>query len=172
MNPMEEGTMELRTKGAALLSAAAIAGTLTGAAAQAQDKDFTIAVSIPAATHGWTGGVVYHAQEAEKQLEAAYPNIDVIVSMNPVRGSSAVRSPDPSALTYEVTSAPRCSLARTLTPGMWRLTARSCRGSTVIRTGSLRTLSPAAIVTLVAPPKRTCMLDPDNKAGPRRRCPT
>ncbi len=80
MNPMEEGTMELRTKGAALLSAAAIAGTLTGAAAQAQDKDFTIAVSIPAATHGWTGGVVYHAQEAEKQLEAAYPNIDVIVS--------------------------------------------------------------------------------------------
>ena len=80
MNPMEEGTMELRTKGAALLSAAAIAGALTGAAAQAQDKDFTIAVSIPAATHGWTGGVVYHAQEAEKQLEAAYPNIDVIVS--------------------------------------------------------------------------------------------
>jgi ribose transport system substrate-binding protein len=77
---MEEGTMELRTKGAALLSAAAIAGALTGAAAQAQDKDFTIAVSIPAATHGWTGGVVYHAQEAEKQLEAAYPNIDVIVS--------------------------------------------------------------------------------------------
>ncbi|MGR3585682.1 MAG: substrate-binding domain-containing protein, partial [Pseudooceanicola nanhaiensis] len=72
--------MELRTKGAALLSAAAIAGALTGAAAQAQDKDFTIAVSIPAATHGWTGGVVYHAQEAEKQLEAAYPNIDVIVS--------------------------------------------------------------------------------------------
>ena len=89
MNPMEEGTMELRTKGAALLSAAAIAGALTGAAAQAQDKDFTIAVSIPAATHGWTGGVVYHAQEAEKQIEAAYPNIDVIVS---TASSSTTRS--------------------------------------------------------------------------------
>lgn len=72
--------MTLTTKGAALFSAAIAAGALTGAAAQAQDTEFTIAVSIPAATHGWTGGVVYHAQEAEKQIEAAYPNIDVIVS--------------------------------------------------------------------------------------------
>lgn len=72
--------MKITTKGAALLSAVAVAGALTGAQAQAQDKEFTIAVSIPAATHGWTGGVVYHAEEAEKQLEAAYPNIDVIVS--------------------------------------------------------------------------------------------
>lgn len=72
--------MKLRTKGAALLSAAVVAGALTSVAAQAQDAEFTIAVSIPAATHGWTGGVVYHAQEAEKQIEAAYPNIDVIVS--------------------------------------------------------------------------------------------
>lgn len=72
--------MKLRMKLTALLSAAVVAGAVTGAAAQAQDKEFTIAVSIPAATHGWTGGVVYHAQEAEKQLEAAYPNIDVIVS--------------------------------------------------------------------------------------------
>ncbi len=72
--------MKLKTKGAALLSAAVVAGALTGAAAEAQDTKFTIAVSIPAATHGWTGGVVYHAQEAEKQIEAAYPNIDVIVS--------------------------------------------------------------------------------------------
>ncbi len=72
--------MKLSTKGTALLSAAIFAGGLAATTAQAQDKEFTIAVSIPAATHGWTGGVVYHAQEAEKQLEAAYPNIDVIVS--------------------------------------------------------------------------------------------
>ena len=65
---------------ATLLSAAVVAAALSGATAQAQEKEFTIAVSIPAATHGWTGGVVYHAQEAEKQLEAAFPNIDVIVS--------------------------------------------------------------------------------------------
>lgn len=72
--------MRIRKTGTALLSAAVVAGGLSATAALAQDKEFTIAVSIPAATHGWTGGVVYHAQEAEKQLEAAYPNIDVIVS--------------------------------------------------------------------------------------------
>lgn len=72
--------MKFRKTGAALLSATIATGMLTSTTAQAQDKEFTIAVSVPAATHGWTGGVVYHAQEAEKQLEAAYPNIDVIVS--------------------------------------------------------------------------------------------
>ena len=67
-------------KGAQILSATLLAGALTSAPALAQDKEFTIAVSIPAATHGWTGGVVYHAERAEKEIEAAYPNIDVIVS--------------------------------------------------------------------------------------------
>ncbi len=67
-------------QGARILSATLMAGALTSAPALAQDKEFTIAVSIPAATHGWTGGVVYHAERAEKEIEAAYPNIDVIVS--------------------------------------------------------------------------------------------
>ncbi|PCJ04598.1 MAG: ABC transporter substrate-binding protein [Rhodobacteraceae bacterium] len=63
------------------MSAATVATvSLVGAAAHAQDAEFTIAVSIPAATHGWTGGVVYHAQRAEKEIEAAFPNIDVIVT--------------------------------------------------------------------------------------------
>lgn len=61
-----------------LASAAALA--TTAFAAQAQEIEFTIAVSIPAATHGWTGGVVYHAEQAAQQIEAAFPNIDVIVS--------------------------------------------------------------------------------------------
>lgn len=64
-----------------LLSAASIVA-LTAGAALAQDK-VTIAVSIPAATHGWTGGVVYHAEQAEKEIEAAFPNIDVIVKTSP-----------------------------------------------------------------------------------------
>ena len=63
-----------------LLSTAAIVLALPLGIAQAQDKKVTIAVSIPAATHGWTGGVVYHAQQAEKEIEAAFPNIDVVVS--------------------------------------------------------------------------------------------
>lgn len=64
-----------------LFSAAALAA-LAATAATAQDKK-TIAVSIPAATHGWTGGVVYHAKQAEKEIEAAFPNIDVIVKTSP-----------------------------------------------------------------------------------------
>ncbi|GHG30822.1 MULTISPECIES: substrate-binding domain-containing protein [Paracoccus] len=64
-----------------LLSAASLVA-LTAGGAIAQDKR-TIAVSIPAATHGWTGGVVYHAEQAEKEIEAAFPNIDVIVKTSP-----------------------------------------------------------------------------------------
>lgn len=63
-----------------LTAASLVALTATGALAQ--DKKI-IAVSIPAATHGWTGGVVYHAEQAEKEIEAAFPNIDVIVKTSP-----------------------------------------------------------------------------------------
>lgn len=65
-------------KARALFGAAGIVTLVTAGLAQAQDK-VTIAVSIPAATHGWTGGVVYHAEQAEKEIEAAFPHIDVIV---------------------------------------------------------------------------------------------
>lgn len=66
-------------KAGILLSTAALALVLPLGSAQAEDK-ITMAVSIPAATHGWTGGVVYHAEQAEKELEAAFPNIDVVLS--------------------------------------------------------------------------------------------
>ncbi len=64
----------------ARMLACAVAFTVPLGAVHAQDRDITIAVSIPAATHGFTGGVVYHAEQAEKEIEAAFPNIDVIVS--------------------------------------------------------------------------------------------
>ena len=67
-------------KGSRALCATLLVGTALSGSALAQDKEFTIAVSIPAATHGWTGGVVYHAERAEREIEQAYPNIDVIVS--------------------------------------------------------------------------------------------
>lgn len=63
-----------------LMSTVFLAGSALSGAAHAQETEFTIAVSIPAATHGFTGGVVYHAERAETEIEAAYPNIDVIVS--------------------------------------------------------------------------------------------
>ena len=36
-------------------------------------------VSIPAATHGWTGGVVYWANRTKGELEKQYPGLSVIV---------------------------------------------------------------------------------------------
>ncbi len=65
-----------------LLAAAALTTLLVAAPALAQDKK-TIAVSIPAATHGWTGGVVYHAQKAAEEINAAFPNIEVTVKTSP-----------------------------------------------------------------------------------------
>ena len=42
-----------------------------------------MAVSIPAADHGWTGGVVYHATQEAKALEKKYPGLKVIVKTSP-----------------------------------------------------------------------------------------
>lgn len=39
-----------------------------------------VGVSIPAATHGWAGGMNYFAQEAVKRLEATYPELDFVLA--------------------------------------------------------------------------------------------
>jgi ABC-type sugar transport system, periplasmic component len=86
-------------RGTALKLAAAagiIAGLATGVSAQ-EKKSVTIGVSIPAATHGWTGGVVYHAQEAAKQLEKTYPGLKVVVKTSPDGASQANALDDLSA---------------------------------------------------------------------------
>ena len=52
--------------------------------AHAQDKkDYTIGVSVPTADHGWTGGVVWHAEREAKILEKKYPGLKVIVKTSP-----------------------------------------------------------------------------------------
>ena len=38
-------------------------------------KKLKIGISIPAATHGWTGGVVWSAEQAKKNIEAANPDV-------------------------------------------------------------------------------------------------
>ncbi|MBP3127073.1 ABC transporter substrate-binding protein [Thalassospira sp. ER-Se-21-Dark] len=61
------------------LGAACVLGLgLASSGAIAQEK-IKIGVSIPAATHGWAGGLNWHAEQAEKRIEATHPNIDVIV---------------------------------------------------------------------------------------------
>jgi ribose transport system substrate-binding protein len=48
-------------------------------AAIAEQKKVNIGVSIPAATHGWTGGVVFWANQAKKELEQANPGLKITV---------------------------------------------------------------------------------------------
>ncbi|MCD2312100.1 ABC transporter substrate-binding protein [Sulfitobacter pseudonitzschiae] len=39
-----------------------------------------IGVSIPAATHGWAGGMNFHAQQAVDRLEKVYPELDFVLA--------------------------------------------------------------------------------------------
>ena len=53
-------------------------GVLTSFPAFAQNK-VVLGVAIPAATHGFTGGIVFWANQAKKDLEKANPGLKVIV---------------------------------------------------------------------------------------------
>ncbi|KAA9006860.1 ABC transporter substrate-binding protein [Histidinibacterium aquaticum] len=59
--------------------AAASIVALCAAPALAQDTT-VIGVSIPAATHGWAGGMNFHAQEAVDRLEEVYPELDFVLA--------------------------------------------------------------------------------------------
>ncbi len=80
--------MRRRTFG---LAAAALAATVAigPSFAMAQDKKVTIGVSIPAADHGWTAGVVYHAERVAKLLMKEHPGLNVIVKTSPDAASQA-----------------------------------------------------------------------------------
>lgn len=58
-----------------LLSCAVVASSC----AFAQADKVVMGVSIPAATHGWAGGVVYWANRTQGELEKQYPGIKVVV---------------------------------------------------------------------------------------------
>jgi ribose transport system substrate-binding protein len=55
------------------------AGFLFAASAGLAEEKVNMGVSIPAATHGWTGGVVYWANQAKKELEKAHPGLKITV---------------------------------------------------------------------------------------------
>ena len=72
--------------------AAALSGAmLLSGAALAADK-IKIGVSYPTPTHAWAAGMNWHAEKAEKRLEAMYPDIDLILvnSPNPSEQASAI----------------------------------------------------------------------------------
>jgi ribose transport system substrate-binding protein len=59
-------------------------GTFTAAAlaatpAAAQENKLKLGVAIPAATHGFTGGIVWWANQAKKELEKQHPGLQVII---------------------------------------------------------------------------------------------
>ncbi len=62
--------------------AALVVGGLAGSAI-AQDKTYTIGVSVPTADHGWTGGVDFFAQQAVDRLSKAYPNLQFVLATAP-----------------------------------------------------------------------------------------
>jgi ribose transport system substrate-binding protein len=67
-----------------LLTAVVAAALAMGGSAMAQEKKpVTIAVSIPAADHGWTGGVVYHAERSKVLLEKRYPGLKIVLKTSP-----------------------------------------------------------------------------------------
>jgi ribose transport system substrate-binding protein len=65
----------LRALAALTLTASAFAVSTSVSAA---DK-VVLGVAIPTATHGFTGGIVWWANEAKKELEKAHPDLKVIV---------------------------------------------------------------------------------------------
>lgn len=78
----------IKTTVAKLATTAALT-TAVGFSSVAVAQEFTIGVSIPAATHGWTGGVNYHAEEAKKRLEELYPDIEITISTAGTAGEQA-----------------------------------------------------------------------------------
>ena len=64
-----------RVLGASLLTLTLAASAVSASAA---DK-VTLGVAIPTATHGFTGGIVWWANEAKKELEQAHPDLKIII---------------------------------------------------------------------------------------------
>src|SRR6202046_688913 len=79
-----------------LIAPTLVGWLLAAGAALAEDKK-TIVLSIPAADHGWTAGVVYHANAAAKEVNAAFPNINVVVKTSPSAAAQVSALEDLSA---------------------------------------------------------------------------
>ena len=70
--------MNIRSR---LLAAAiaATAGLAAATGAQAQASEVNLGVAIPAATHSFTAGIVFWANQAKKDLEKAHKGLKVTV---------------------------------------------------------------------------------------------
>ena len=60
--------------------AAALFLTGCGKASQKQKAKYKIGVSIPAATHGWSAGVIWHAEQVRDQLQKENPDAEILIT--------------------------------------------------------------------------------------------
>lgn len=81
--------MRRRTFGIAVAALAASVAMGPSLGWAQEEKKVTIGVSIPAADHGWTAGVVYHAERVAKLLMEEHPGLNVIVKTSPDPASQA-----------------------------------------------------------------------------------
>lgn len=58
-----------------------------GAGVAAAQETKVIGVSIPAATHGWAGGMNFHAQQTVERLERSIPTSTSCSRPPPIRAS-------------------------------------------------------------------------------------
>ncbi|WP_237154741.1 substrate-binding domain-containing protein [Oryzibacter oryziterrae] len=70
------------------LTGAALLALLMSTTAFAGDTK-VIGVSIPAADHGWTAGVVYHAERVAAEIQKAHPDAKIIVKTSPDAAAQA-----------------------------------------------------------------------------------
>lgn len=67
-------------KGVALAATLASGALAAGGAFAQEAEKKVIGVSIPSATHGFMGGLNWHAQDTIKRLGTVYPNIEFVLS--------------------------------------------------------------------------------------------
>ncbi|MBZ4689642.1 twin-arginine translocation signal domain-containing protein [Cereibacter changlensis] len=63
------------------LAGVAVVGAALGTSVSAQEaEEFTIGVAIPSATHGFMGGLNFHAQDTIARLEKTYPQLTFVLA--------------------------------------------------------------------------------------------
>jgi ribose transport system substrate-binding protein len=72
-----------------LATAALAAGALGLSTAVLAQNKVNLGVAIPAATHGFTGGIVWWAGEAKKELEKKYPDLKITIKTAANAGEQA-----------------------------------------------------------------------------------
>ena len=83
----------MKTRTFFTVAALALAVVLGGCSKEAKpSKTYRIGVSIPAATHGWAGGVVWSAEQSKKQHDGSDVEIFFATSANPTEQADSIEN--------------------------------------------------------------------------------